>query len=191
MKATRIFLGFCLLLVAAPVALGQKVNVDWNRSANFPRHGTYAWGQCDTPEELALWRERIIRDVDAQLAARGFRKAAPGQMPDVIVSYDSDVKEQVSYVGYNYGYGTGWGWGPGWGPGWGLGWGPGWGGGPFTMDPIVRQEFELSVTLVDARQNQLFWRGVASDFISHKSEKNIKRLRKAVEKLFKNYPPYR
>jgi len=188
MKATRIIPTLCLLLVAATGALGQKVNVDWNRGANFPGYRTYAWGRCETPEELELWQGRIFQNVEAQLAAKGFRKAAPGQQPDVIVMFNSDVEERVSYVGYNYGYGTGWGWGPGWGAGWGPGWGPGWGGGPFTAEPIVRHEFELTVDLVDARQNQLLWRGAASDTISRKSEKNIKRLRKAVEKMFEDYP---
>jgi hypothetical protein len=44
------------------------------------------------------------------------------------------------------------------------------------------------VEIVDARRNQLLWRGEATDTLSHKSEKNIKRLRRAVAKLFMNYP---
>ncbi|MGH9767071.1 MAG: DUF4136 domain-containing protein, partial [Blastocatellia bacterium] len=155
-----------------------------------------AWGKCETPEEMELWQGRIVQAVEVQLAARGFRRAPPGWQPDVIVNCHSDVEERVSYVGYNYGYGTGWGWGPGWGTGWGPGgglgwgpgWGPGWGGGPLTVDPVVRQEFDLAVELVDACQNRLLWRGVASDYISRKSEKNIKRLRRAVEKMFRDYP---
>jgi len=187
MKATRVIQSLCLLLVAASVALGQNVNVDWNRSANFQRYTIYAWGECVDPGELSqLWHERIVQNIEAQLAARGFRKAAPGQQPDVIVNYRSDVKERVSSIAYDYGYGPGWGLGPGlsWGPSWGWGWG----GGPVTAEPIMQQELALTVDLVDARQNRLIWRGDASEPLSRKSEKNIKRLRKAVEKLFRNYP---
>jgi hypothetical protein len=34
----------------------------------------------------------------------------------------------------------------------------------------------------------LLWRGDVTDSLSHKSEKNVRRLRRAVEKLFRNYP---
>jgi Domain of unknown function (DUF4136) len=52
----------------------------------------------------------------------------------------------------------------------------------------VERKFELIVEIVDARQNQLLWRGDATDSLSHKPEKNDRRLRRAVEKLFSNYP---
>src|SRR6266540_3861649 len=120
-KAIRVILSFYLLFVAPAVALGQKVNVDWERGAIFQQYRTYGWG-----------------------------------------------------------LGPAMGWGPSWG------WG--WNGGPVTVEPVVEQKFELTVEIVDARRNQLLWRGDATDNLSHKSEKNIKRLRRAVEKLFMNYP---
>jgi hypothetical protein len=185
-KAIRVILSFYLLFVAPAVALGQKVNVDWERGAIFQQYKTYAWGACEDPGELRLWQPRIVQDIEFQLAAKGFRKAPPGQQPDVIVSYRSDVEERVSFVQYDYGYGPGWGLGPalGWGPSWGWGWN----GGPVTVEPVVEQKFELTVEIVDARRNQLLWRGDATDNLSHKSEKNIKRLRRAVVELFRNYP---
>jgi hypothetical protein len=135
---------------------------------------------------LRLWQPRIIQDIELQLAAKGFRKASPGQQPDVIVSYRSDVEERASFVEYDYGYGPGWGLGPalGWGPSWGWGWN----GGPVTVEPVVERKFELTVEIVDARRNQLLWRGDATDNLSRKSEKNIRRLRRAVAELFRNYP---
>jgi len=185
-KAIRVISCFCLLFVAPYVALGQKVNVDWERGASFQRYRTYAWGECGDPGELRLWQPRIVQDIELQLTARGFRKAPPGQQPDVIISYQSDVEERPSFVEYDYGYGPGWGLGPalGWGPSWGWGWN----GGPVTVEPVVERNFELTVEIVDARRNQLLWRGEATDTLSSKSEKNVKRLRRAVEKLFRNYP---
>jgi len=185
----RIIASFCLLFVvfvAPSVALGQKINVDWEPGANFLLYRTYAWGECGDPGELRLWQPRIMQDIESQLAARGFRKAPPGQQPDVIISYRSDVEERASFVEYDYGYGPGWGLGPalGWGPSWGWDWN----GGPVTVEPVVEQKFELTVEIVDARQNQLLWRGDATDNLSHKPEKTARRLRRAVEKLFRNYP---
>jgi Domain of unknown function (DUF4136) len=185
-KAGRFISSLCLLLVVIGAALAQKVNVDWERGANFTRYRTFAWGACEDPGELQLWRPRIVQDIEFQLAAKGFRKALQGQQPDVVVSYRSDVEERVSYVGFDYGYGPGWGPGPtlGWGPSWGWGWS----GGPFTMEPVVQREFVLTVDIVDARYHHPLWRGEATEALSGKSEKNIRRLRKAVQKLFRNYP---
>ena len=186
MKAIRFISSLCLLFMVASCAFAQQVNVDWERGANFSHYRTFAWGACEDPGELELWQPRIIQDIEFQLMVKGFRKAVSGQQPDVIVSYRSDVEDRILYVGYDYGYGPGWGPGPG--VGWGSTWGWGFGGGPFRMEPVVEQEFVLTVDITDARQNQLLWRGEASDALSHKSDKNIRRLRKAVEKLFRNYP---
>ena len=190
MKAGRFISSICLLLVVIGCALAQKVNVDWERGVNFTQYRTFAWGACEDPGELGLWQPRIVEDIEFQLSVKGFRKAAQGQQPDVIVSYRSDVEERVRYVGFDYGYGQNWGPGPGSGPvlGWGPIWGWGWSGGPFTMEPVVQREFVLTVDIVDARRNQPLWRGEATEAISSNSEKNIRRLRKAVEKLFRNYP---
>lgn len=188
----RVISSFCLLFVvfmARGVALGQKVNVDWEPGANFLLYKTYAWGACGDPGDLRLWSPQIMQNIEFQLAARGFRRAPPGQPPDVIISYWSEVEERASFVESDYGYGPGWGLGSalGWGPSWGWNWsgGP---GGPVTVEPVVERKFELTVEIVDARRNQLLWRGDATDRLSHKSEKNSRRLRRAVEKLFRNYP---
>ncbi|HEY8460507.1 MAG TPA: DUF4136 domain-containing protein [Blastocatellia bacterium] len=185
----RVISGFCLLfaaLVTPGAALGQKVNVDWAPGVNFPSYRTYAWDACGDPGDLRRWQPQIMRDIEFQLWVRGFRKALPGQQPDVIVSYISDVEERATFVEYDYGYGPGWGLGPalGWGPSWGWNWS----GGPVTVEPVVERKFELTVEIVDARRNQLLWRGDVTDRLSRKSEKNAKRFRRAVQKLFRNYP---
>lgn len=185
----RIISSFCLLFVALVtpiVALGRKAHVDWEPGANFQLYRTYAWGVCGDPGDLQAWSPRIMQDIEFQLGVRGFRKAPPGQQPDVIIIYRTEVEERASFVEYDYGYGPGWGLGPalGWGPSWGWNWN----GGPVTVEPAVERKFELTVEIVDAQRNQLLWRGDASDHLSHKSEKNVKRFRRAVEKLFRNYP---
>lgn len=186
MQAMRIISCFCLLFVAASVALGQKVNVGWEPNANFLPYRTYAWGQCVDPGDLRGWQPQIMQDIESQLAIRGFRKAPPGQQPDVIITYRSDVEERPSFVESDFGYGPGWGLGPalGWGPSWGWNWN----GGPVTVEPVVERKFQLEVVIVDARRNQLLWHGEATDHLSHKPEKNVRRFRRAVGRLFRNYP---
>ena len=47
----------------------------------------------------------------------------------------------------------------------------------------------LVVDIFDAKTKQLVFRGTASDELSDKPEKNAKKLAKASDKLFKDFPP--
>jgi hypothetical protein len=47
----------------------------------------------------------------------------------------------------------------------------------------------LVIDIWDARTKQLLWRGTATDTVSENPEKNEKNLKKAMEKLFRKYPP--
>jgi hypothetical protein len=47
----------------------------------------------------------------------------------------------------------------------------------------------LLVDVFDAKGKNLIWRGIAQDEASNKTEKNIKKVTKATEKLFKDFPP--
>jgi hypothetical protein len=47
----------------------------------------------------------------------------------------------------------------------------------------------LVVDIFDAKSKQLLFRGTASDEISDKPEKNVKKLAKASDKMFKDFPP--
>ena len=47
----------------------------------------------------------------------------------------------------------------------------------------------LVVDIFDAKTKQLMFRGTATDELSDKPEKNVKKLAKASDKLFKNFPP--
>ena len=47
----------------------------------------------------------------------------------------------------------------------------------------------LLLDIVDTDSNQLVWRGLATDSIPGKSEKIEKKIYKAVDKLFRHFPP--
>jgi len=47
----------------------------------------------------------------------------------------------------------------------------------------------LLVDIFDAKGKNLIWRGIAQDEASNNTEKNIKKVTKATEKLFKDFPP--
>jgi len=47
----------------------------------------------------------------------------------------------------------------------------------------------LVVDLFDVRTMQLVWRGAGTETLSDKPEKDTQKLNKAVEKMFKDFPP--
>jgi len=167
-------IGLWLLLSTA--VLAQKINVDWDRNADFSSFHTYAWQQSPHPAQ-GLWNQRIADGIDQQLAAKGLSKV--DKDPDLWVVYSKSLKDQKQVVGTGYGFGPGWGWGWGWGPGIST----------VQYNTYITREGTLVVELANAKTQQLLWRGSATATISDNSNKNIKTLDKALDKLFKNYPP--
>lgn len=47
----------------------------------------------------------------------------------------------------------------------------------------------LAVDIGDAKSHKLLWLGDARDTMSDNPEKNTKKINKALEKMFKKYPP--
>jgi hypothetical protein len=47
----------------------------------------------------------------------------------------------------------------------------------------------LVTDIFDAKSKQLVFRGIAQDELSDKPEKNVKKLQKASDKMFKDFPP--
>ena len=171
----RIFALVVLSLLVSSAAVAQKVNVDWDRQANFSQYHTYMWQKSPHPGK-GFWDDRIVSAVDQQLQAKGLTKADAN--PDLWVVYSNSIHDQKEVVGTGYNYGPYWGWGA-------------WGMGPTTTtyNTYVTSLGTLVVEISDVKDKDLLWRGSATDTISDNSNKNIKTLDKAVAKLFKNYPP--
>jgi Domain of unknown function (DUF4136) len=72
----------------------------------------------------------------------------------------------------------------------GGGYGYRWGGiGTATTTESEYTVGTLVVDIFSAKSKDLLWRGIAQDELSDKTEKNIKKLGKASDKLFKEFPP--
>ncbi len=167
MKLSRIGLSFCILLLVAGSALAQKVSVDFDQSADFSKHKTYAWGK-GTPAANPMVHQRIVAGIEAQLAAKGLRKAESN--PDLIVIYHAATDTQVSINTFGGGPFGGWRWGT----------------GTATVDKVPVGE--LAVNIGDPSARKFIWRGTASGTISSKQEKNEKALNSALTKMFQNFP---
>ena len=166
-------------------ALAQQVNHDFDRSADFRKCKTVAYQVCmriDNP----LVDKRIVADLEKALALEGLTKADGDA--DVNVTYHSSTTEDIAIDTTTWGYGYGRGWARGHG-----GYGYGYSGGPVSSTTTVRKYTRgtLVIDIWDARTKELVWRGTASDSVSDDPAKNDKKVQKALQKLFKLYPPER
>jgi len=160
-----------LIVVLLASAVWADVNVDWDKSADFSQYKTYTWGR-GTPAKNPLWDQRIMESVDKQLAAKGLQKVAPDANPDLIVLYHAAVGSETQMNTTTTG---GWGWA--------------WGGGMATTTVDKIPTGELSVDIGDAKTKKLLWLGASNDTLADNPDKNQKKLDKAVEKMFKKFPP--
>jgi len=147
-----------------------------------------------------LMQQRIVDAIDAQLAARGWRRTGTADA-DVIVSTHVDHRQEYRIDSYYpaWGYG-GWGWpGYGWGGGgggggggWGCcGYGPGWGwyGGWDSSYVRAYTVGTLVVDMFDAHTHRAIWSGVAESTVRRDPAKQIADLDLALAKMFAAFPP--
>jgi len=167
-----------LLAVALLFTAGCDLtaNADWDQNVDFSAIKTYQWaGQ--KPNALSdLAHKRIVAAVDEQLQAKGLSQTQSG--PDVYIIYygDSDKKVMVNTDSYGYGYGPGWYWG----------------GGGMRGSTTTVSTYQVGTLVIDmysTAKKELIWRGTVSGTISDNPQKNAKLIQKAVEKVFKKYPP--
>jgi hypothetical protein len=164
--AHKVALLFGLSFVAGS-ALAQKVATDYDRRTNFANYQTYAWIASKNPAPDPLWNQRIIENIDRQLAAKGLTRVDAAA--DLYVTYNGNLRNNTSLQGF--------------------GTGGRWMGGNFSINQVTEVEGTLVVELYDGQTEQLVWRGNATETASDKTDKNIAKLEKAVEKLFREYPP--
>ena len=118
---------------------------------------------------------RVVRAIDGALVAKGLARVEPSANPDVLVAYHASFDRNLEIIGSAHG----------WGP-FGLG---GDRSGSARVQPVLVGT--LVVDISDARTSALVWRSMASSDIrpNDKPEAREKKITKATEKMFKNYPP--
>ena len=150
----------CVLLAAAVYA--QKVTTDSNPSAPFGSYGRYAWTD-GTPAPNPLVEQHIHAMVNAELAWRGLTES---NTPDLYVATHAVTQQHPQLIVNGFGWGSG----------------PAASVETYAMGTLV-------VDLYDAHTRQMVWRGVATDSVSDKPEKDTQRINKALQKMFAKYPP--
>jgi Domain of unknown function (DUF4136) len=172
----RILFSMAIAILAATASLAE-VRTDYDRTAEFSRYKTYSWGKVHTQNPLLV--DRIKSAIGTALAAKGWTEVESGG--DVSIMAMEMTEDHRTLNTYYDSFGGGWGWRH-----WG---GIGNGFGESTTTEETYQVGTLVIDLFDTNAKKLIWRGSASDTLSDKSEKNIQRLDKDVEKMFEHFPP--
>lgn len=171
---TRTMLFTAVLAFVAGSAAAQSVTYDFDSATNFSGLKTYAWVR-GTPGTDELNHKRIVAAVDSQLAAKGYTRVDSAASPDVFVAYHASFNKNLEINGFS----------------------SGWAGYRFSPHRVGYARVDqiligtLVVDLVDAKTRTIVWRGAATKEIDTKAspEKRERNIYKAVEKLFRNYPP--
>ena len=173
----RFAIAAALVFVSA-AAFAQDVKTDFDKSANFAAVKTFAV-KIGTSWNNQISEKRISDEITQTLVEKGWKHVDAN--PDALVVLHGATEKQKSlntfYSGGGYGgYGyRGWG---------GMG-----GMGTATTTTSEYLVGTLVVDIFEAKSKSLMYRGTATDEISDKPDKNIKKIAKASDKLFKDFPP--
>ena len=165
------------LALASTAAVAQDVKTDYDKAANFAAIKTFqakiatGWGN-------QISEKRVLDEFTQALTEKGWKSVDAN--PDAVVLLHGATEKQKSLnTFYSGGYG-------------GYGY-RGWGGmGGMGTATTTTSEFlvgTLVVDIYDAKTKSLMFRGTATDELSDKPEKNQKKLQKASDKMFKDFPP--
>ena len=159
-------------------AFAQDVKVDFDKAADFGKYKTFAI-KLGTSWNNPLGEKRVLAEIQQGLTEKGWTATTDDAKADaVVVLHGATEKQKSLNTFYSGGYG---------GYGWRGGWGGGMGSSTTTVDEYTVGT--LVVDIFDAKTKALVYRGTATDELSNKPEKNAKKLAKASDKLFKDFPP--
>ncbi len=176
-----------LLLVACATI---QVSEDYDRRAPFTTYKTFNW--MPRPEKMPpnaraalesnpLLGKRIQEITDEILADKGLKMSSEG--PDLLINYYVGFKERIDITGWGYFYG----------PRWGYYW-------PYLgpYDDYTYTEGTLVLDFVDAKTNEVVWRGVADKalydyYYAGSASRNFSErdLWKILTRMLDQYPPSR
>jgi uncharacterized protein DUF4136 len=159
---------FCCLTVV--LAFGQHVTFDYDHNANFSKYKTFSWIKKPVTRQDPFLQQRIINAVNAQLQSKGLQPV--DNNGDLGVAVNVATQEKHTLNTFYDGFGP-WAWGLG--------------GATTTVETYT--EGTIVADLFDAGTRKVIWRATGSKEVSSKPEKETKEVEKAIEKMFRNYPP--
>jgi len=172
---------FAMVVMAALIgsaAYAQDVKVDFDKAFDFSTVKTFTV-KIGTSWNNPLSEARFVKEFEQTLTEKGWKKDDANPDAVVVLHGATQMKKSLNtfYSGMG-GYG-------------GYGW-RGMGGAGMGTATTTESEYlvgTLVTDIFDAKTKKLIFRGTASDEVSDKPEKNIKKMEKVTDKMFKNFPP--
>ena len=179
-KNALVLLSLAALVTAC--ASAQKIDSDYDRSADFSNFKTYNFfsdAGGDKANYQSLFTQYMVAAIDREMQSRGYVKSPD---PDLLVNFNANFQDMTKvttspsmggYYGYRGGYYGGWG-------GYGM-----------ATDTHVSQYTEgtFNIDLVDARAKQLVWEAVTVGRIKDDTFDDLEqKVNDGVPKFFSWYP---
>ena len=176
MKLVKTLVLAGVALAVAGGAWAQDVKVDYDKAASFGAIKTFSL-KLGTSWGNQISEKRVTDEITQALTEKGWTLAPEGSADAQVVLHGATETKRSLNTFYSGGMG-------------GYGY-RGWGGGMGTATTTESQYTvgTLVVDIFDKTGKSLLWRGVAQDELSDKTDKNAKKLAKASDKLFKDFPP--
>jgi hypothetical protein len=179
MRLSTVFVSILVVAVAAvPATAGLKVNVDHSVGYDFSTVQSFAWGEGGQLAANELNQQRIDDAIQDELRKKGYTWTEHTEPSLVVVTFagaNQKAKQSNVSVGIGVTQRTGRG-------AISVGGSRPVGGGTTTQGV-------LSIVLVDPRTGDLVWRADCTDTVSGDGNKMEKKIRKAVERAFQDFPP--
>ena len=166
-----------VLLLCTATAFGQKVKVDVDKTVNFSNFKTFAWEKGAVARNPFV-AEMIVAAVESELTSRGLTKTTDNS--DIKVGVMAATGADLQAIGptwNNVNYQV-------------------WGGYTNPAAIVTVTTGTLLIDLIDTKNNNSVFRGVARETLNHSAtadpaadaKKVEKLIKKAVNKMFKQYP---
>jgi Domain of unknown function (DUF4136) len=179
----KFWLCLCLCMAAfTAAAIGQKVDIGYDKSTDFSRYKTYTWEEPAMPPTRPLLYATVVGSIDGELKAKGLARIdkngdlllipAGGVGFGIAVAAGTPLSSSFSGPppAINATMWTG-------------------AEGPGQLMPAV-PDGTLVLEFVDRTQNRVVWSGtVAQKLDIEKKNKSLDLASKAVTKLLKKFPP--
>lgn len=167
------FMAAICVVAAGAAAAAQNITHDFDRAANFAAYRTYAWVRGTVLAD-EINHTRIVDAVSAELASKGLSRTETAEGADLLVAYHASFDRNLQISGFA------------------TGWGPyrlGGGSAVARTEQIVTGT--LAIDIIDTRTKTIVWRGIASKEVDANADpaRRERNIRRAAERLFRNYPP--
>jgi hypothetical protein len=160
----RLLLSALTLTLLSATSDAQTIRVKWDRKVDFSRYQSFAWLEGTAAIDPEVNR-RIAETIENELSVRGIfpDEADPG----LLVVYHASRDDTFEVQG---GYRRDWE-----------------DSGAVTVDSHVAGT--LVVDLVDAEQNRVVWRAIATATVTGNLKKVRGRIPAVVQRMFADFPP--